>query len=123
MQVELHQRPGTLLEGELHRCRMVMRNNGDSLLQNVRMIVSHPDVFCPLSNEELQQDPASRLSGRPGPTFRVRIELTSLALIFLMHALIDLHRTYGQYEATLPSSKKAYSLGRRRQKIDLATAN
>ncbi|KAL3147776.1 hypothetical protein ABBQ32_002510 [Trebouxia sp. C0010 RCD-2024] len=62
LEVELHQRPGTLLEGELHRCRMVMRNSGDSLLHNVRMIVSHPDVFCPLTNEELQQEPASTLS-------------------------------------------------------------
>lgn len=68
VQVELHQRPGTLLEGELHRCRMVMRNSGDPPLHNVRMIVSHPDVFCPLTNEELQQEPASTLSGRLPPT-------------------------------------------------------
>ena len=61
--MELHQRPGTLLEGELHRCRLVMRNIGASPLQNVRMIVSHPDVFCPLTDEELQQDAASTLSG------------------------------------------------------------
>lgn len=46
---------------------MVMRNSGDSLLHNVRMIVSHPDVFCPLTNEELQQEPASTLSGAPSP--------------------------------------------------------
>lgn len=64
VQVELHQRPGTLLEGELHRCRMVMRNSGDSPLHNVRMILSHPDVFGPLTNQELQQEPASSLSGR-----------------------------------------------------------
>ena len=43
---------------------MVMRNNGASPLHNVRMIISHPDVFCPLSNEELQREPMSALSGR-----------------------------------------------------------
>ena len=64
VQVELHQRPGTLLEGELHRCSMVMRNTGDSPLHNVRLIISHPDVFCPLTNQELQHEPASTLSGR-----------------------------------------------------------
>ena len=67
MQVELHQRPGSLLEGELHRCCLVMRNIGDSPLHNVRMIVSHPDVFCPLTNEELQHDAASSLSGGSAP--------------------------------------------------------
>jgi len=64
LQVEMHQRPGTLLEGELHRCRMVMRNVGASPLHNVRMVVSHPDVFCPMSNQELQAEPMSALSGK-----------------------------------------------------------
>lgn len=60
----MHQRPGTLLEGELHRCCMVMRNVGASPLHNVRMVVSHPDVFCPMSNQELQAEPTSALSGK-----------------------------------------------------------
>ena len=63
-QVEMHQRPGRLLEGELHRCCMVMRNVGASPLHNVRMVVSHPDVFCPMSNQELQAEPESALSGK-----------------------------------------------------------
>lgn len=42
---------------------MVLWNSGASPLHNVRMVISHPDVFCPLSNEELQDTPLSALSG------------------------------------------------------------
>ncbi|DBA74127.1 hypothetical protein WJX77_012500 [Trebouxia sp. C0004] len=62
LEVEMHQRPGTLLEGELHRCCMVLRNVGASPLHNVRMVVSHPDVFCPMINQELQAEPMSALA-------------------------------------------------------------
>jgi len=41
-----------------------MRNVGASPLHNVRMVVSHPDVFCPMSNQELQAEPLSALSGK-----------------------------------------------------------
>lgn len=57
------QRPGTLLEGELHRCSLSMRNSGASPLHNVRMIVSHPDVHCPVTDENLDADVATALSG------------------------------------------------------------
>ena len=42
---------------------MVMRNVGASPLHHVRMVVSHPDVFCPMSIQELQAEPMSALSG------------------------------------------------------------
>lgn len=38
-----------------------MRNTGASPLHNVRLIVSHPDVYCPTTDESLQGDTA--LSG------------------------------------------------------------
>ncbi len=41
-----------------------MRNVGASPLHNVRMVVSHRDVFCPMSNQELQDEPLSALSGK-----------------------------------------------------------
>lgn len=63
LQVELLWRPGTLLEGELHRCCLSMRNSGASPLHNVRMIISHPDVYCPVADEDLQEDVATALSG------------------------------------------------------------
>lgn len=85
VQVELHQRAGTLLEGELHRCRMVMRNTGDSSLHNVRLIISHPHVFCPLTNHELQQDPASVLSGRPSVPGTVSLKQLSLCVAGRTH--------------------------------------
>ena len=66
-QVEMHQRPGTLLEGEMHRCCLSMRNSGASPLHNVRMIISHPDVYCPTSDEDLQTDVATALSGSSTP--------------------------------------------------------
>ena len=40
-----------------------MRNSGASALHNVRMIVSHPDVYCPTSDADLQTDVATPLSG------------------------------------------------------------
>lgn len=89
VQVELHQRPGTLLDGELHRCRMVMRNDGASPLHNVRMIISHPDAFCPLSNEELQREPMSALSGRqdlPEMPFVYSPAVDSAMILLDMHS-------------------------------------
>ena len=47
----------------MHRCTMSMRNTGASPLHNVRLIVSHPDVYCPTSDESLQEDVATALSG------------------------------------------------------------
>ena len=41
-----------------------MRNTGASPLHNVRMIISHPDIFCPLLDEELQTEASSALSGK-----------------------------------------------------------
>ena len=78
MQVEMLQRPGSLLEGQLHRCCISMRNSGASALHNVRMIVSHPDVYCPTSDADLHTDVATALSGDPSnPKYAIPPQLTN----------------------------------------------
>ena len=82
--------PDCLLEGELRRCTLVLRNTGASALRGIRAVTSGPGVHLAPGNAELASASAdSILAG----------EL--LHALILEHICIPAHRTVGD-SAALP---------------------
>ena len=63
LQAELLGLPAAMLAGELARCRLRLTNAGNQPLTGLRLVVSHPDVYCGPSACGLDGDVISALSG------------------------------------------------------------
>jgi hypothetical protein len=63
MQAEVQELPPTLLQGEVRRCRLVLRNGGASALRAIRAVVSSPEVLLPDDDRGLRGDAQNALAG------------------------------------------------------------
>ncbi|KAK9823583.1 hypothetical protein WJX72_003982 [[Myrmecia] bisecta] len=63
LDVALDDLPSRLLEGEMHRAPLLLRNTGAMPLQSIRMLISHPDVHCNPDNSDLGADAMACLAG------------------------------------------------------------
>ena len=76
--------PDCLLEGELRRCTLVLRNTGASALRGIRVVTSGPSVHVAPGNAELASAPVeSVLAGE------------FMHASILQHIALPAHRTVG----------------------------
>jgi len=60
--------PDCLLEGELRKCTLVLRNTGASPLRGIRVVTSGPDVYVAPDNADLSSPSVESVMPGEDPT-------------------------------------------------------
>ena len=82
LQASVEGLPDCLLEGELRKCTLVLRNTGASALHGIRVVTSGPDVYLPPDNADLSSPSVDSVMPGKGPLLQMNPSiLASLCML------------------------------------------
>ena len=78
LQASVEGLPDCLLEGELRKCTLVLRNTGASALHGIRVVTSGPDVYLPPDNADLSSPSVDSVMPGKGPLLQMNPSISIL---------------------------------------------